>query len=104
MIVVHEVGMACRNPTACSEQFITRLGHGASFKLKYDRAGDVAHGRLTSVHRQPPEGHQFRVEIYEVDEPPGIGPRYGTHDCAVQRPASLPTEQELRRRLDTPSL
>lgn len=101
MIVEHEVILSCSSPTACSDQFVARLGHGPSFKMKYDRAGDVAHGSVTIAHRQPPLAHQVRVEIYEQDEAPGHGPRYGSHDVHVKRPLVIPTEQDIRQRLET---
>mgnify|MGYP001559233182 FL=1 len=86
-----------RTSAECSEAVVAALGHGPGFKLKADTPDDTVHGSVTIQWCDPmPCAVTILVEVYEQDDPPNA--RRKSH---LKRSSIMPSETEIRRRLDT---
>jgi len=97
MIVAHTRVISCTDTGQCSDDFLTRLGHGAGKKLKADNDTDTVHGSITIVHNQPPAAHDITVEFYDTAESPTSG-----HDTTLAVTSPMPTEADVHTDLDSP--
>ena len=100
-IIIHRMTINCvgmgLTPVQCSDQILTKLGHGPTFKLKADNENDIVHGAIMVAHLLPPEQHIIRVEIYQQDGPPRNGRK-----SFLKRHNSPPTDDEIRALLNKP--
>ena len=84
-------------PAQCSDEILAKLGHGAAFKLKADRADDAVHGAVMIRHSVPPEPHLIRIELYLTDSPPT-----GSRRAHLRAHPNLPPDAAIRALLDRP--
>lgn len=95
MIVIHNRIIACTSAVACSDTFLTKLGHGPTLTLKATLPTDIVHGSITIAHNQPPLAHEITVEIYDAVELPNAA-----HQSTLAKPAVIPTEAAIKANLD----
>lgn len=103
MIVTHERVLNCSGITSqeCLAKFLTKLGHGLGFKLRADVPTDEVHGSVSISHGVPPAPHVLVVEVYEEDMPPEKPDRPGKRLSSLKRPATFPSAQSIKDKLDT---
>ena len=82
----------------CSDKCLVALGHSQTFKLKADTPDDVLHGSVSIVHNVPPLPHVIEIECYEQDKLPTI--KLDGRRSTLKRPVVMPTENELKAKLD----
>ena len=89
-----------RTSAECSDAVLLALGHSPALRLKAAGPADTVHGAVTIDWCAPmPCEVRIQVEVYEHDDPPTSGRR--SH---LTRPAVMPSEAEVRRRVETLSL
>lgn len=96
MQIEHQLRIDCSaiTPEACSNAILAKLGHSLSFNLKAAVPTDTVHGAVSILHALPPDLHTIIVEVYETTQAP-----MKDRPSTLARPAILPTEAEIRRKL-----
>ena len=98
--VIHRRVMDCKTltPAQCSDTVLTALGHGPDLKLKAGTATDTVHGAVTIEWCEPmPCEVAIQVDIYEHDD----RPKTKGHKSTLKRPVVVPSEIDIKTKLDT---
>ena len=105
MRISHDKVIDCSAITAeaCSDRCLAALGHKADFALMAETPTSTVHGSVSIVHNDPPEAHIVTVDVYDADEAPTAQMVHGQlegRQSTLKRPDPMPTEQEIKVRID----